>query len=51
MYDVTNLRLGLTTLCLGLVAYSGVDKSYIRFIEFDTEIDVLYSQEFDALSR
>jgi hypothetical protein len=48
---VTNLRFGLTTLCLGLVADSGMEKSYMRFIELNTEIDVLCSQEFDAMSR
>ena len=51
LYSLTNLRLGLATLRLRLVADSRVEKSYMRFFELDTEIDVLRSQEFDVVSR
>jgi hypothetical protein len=50
LYGLTNLRLGLTPLCLGLVADSRMEKSYMRFFESDMQIDVLCPQEFDAVS-
>src|SRR6266536_1853607 len=36
LYGLTNLRLRLTTLRLGLVVDSRVEKSYIHLVELDT---------------
>jgi hypothetical protein len=44
LHSVEALLYDVTSLCLGLVADSRVEKSYMCFIELNT-------QEFDALSR